>query len=73
MALAAADTGFAVDKIEVRGVKQLNELKVYERVEGAIGQPMYAGQVVVAQGWFRDPSAPRNTNLSDALEFTLSP
>ena len=39
-AIAAADTGFAVDKVEVRGVKQLNELKVYERVEGAIGQPM---------------------------------
>lgn len=39
-ALAAADAGFAVEKVEVRGVKHLNELKVYERVQGDIGVPM---------------------------------
>lgn len=37
---AAADAGFSVAKVEVRGVKQLNELKVYERVQGDIGRPM---------------------------------
>ncbi len=39
----------------------------------ALGQPMTAGLVVDAQAWFRDPGAPKNTNLSDALEFTLAP
>ena len=37
---AAANAGFAVEKVEVRGVKHLNELKVYERVQGDIGRPM---------------------------------
>ncbi len=31
IAAAAAKTGFAVRRVEVRGVKRLNELKVYER------------------------------------------
>lgn len=39
-ALAASQAGFAVEKVEVRGVKHLNELKVYERVQGDIGVPM---------------------------------
>lgn len=33
-ALAAADAGFEVRKVEVRGVERMNELKVYERVLG---------------------------------------
>lgn len=32
VALLAADAGFEVRRVEVRGVKNLNELKVYERV-----------------------------------------
>jgi len=40
MSLAAADAGFEVAKVEVRGVKHLNELKVYERVQSDIGAPM---------------------------------
>ena len=36
----AGSAGFAVDKVEVRGVKHLNELKIYERVQGDIGLPM---------------------------------
>ncbi len=39
----------------------------------ALGQPFAPGHVVDAQAWYRDPSAPGTTNLSDALEFTLSP
>ncbi|NUP96690.1 MAG: SUMF1/EgtB/PvdO family nonheme iron enzyme [Planctomycetaceae bacterium] len=38
---------------------------------GALGAPFSAGQVLCAQGWYRDPLAPGKTNLSDALEFTL--
>lgn len=39
----------------------------------SIGTPLTAGQVFQAQGWFRDPPAPKSTSLSDALEFTLLP
>jgi hypothetical protein len=28
---------------------------------------------VQAQAWFRDPNAPGQSNLSDALEFTVQP
>lgn len=39
-AFAAADAGFAVHRVEVRGINHLNELKVYERVLGEKNQPM---------------------------------
>jgi Tol biopolymer transport system component len=39
----------------------------------ALGQPMAAGLVLDAQAWFRDPPAPKTTNLSNAFEFTLVP
>ena len=34
LAYAAADAGYEVEKVEVRGVERMNELKVYERVLG---------------------------------------
>ena len=37
----------------------------------ATGAPFHAGQVLHAQGWFRDPGAAKQTNLSNALTFTL--
>jgi formylglycine-generating enzyme required for sulfatase activity len=37
----------------------------------ALGSPFTGGQVLHAQGWFRDPGAAKQTNLSDALRFTL--
>jgi hypothetical protein len=40
---------------------------------GALGQPFAAGATVWAQGWFRDPPAPKSTNLSDGLVFQLLP
>jgi hypothetical protein len=36
-----------------------------------LGYPFVAGQVFYAQGWFRDSGAPKGTNLSDGLRFTL--
>jgi hypothetical protein len=39
----------------------------------ALGQPFAAGNVVNAQGWYRDPAAPKTTNTTDALEFALVP
>ena len=40
---------------------------------GALGQPFVAGRHVFAQAWFRDPPAPKTTNLSNALEFSVGP
>jgi hypothetical protein len=38
-----------------------------------LGSPFSAGDIVDAQCWYRDPSAPKTTNLSDGLEFTVCP
>ena len=40
LAFAAADAGYRVDRVEVRGVERMNELKVYERVLGEQDQAM---------------------------------
>ena len=37
----------------------------------AYGQPWIVGENVYAQGWYRDPGVPKNTNLSDALLLCL--
>jgi hypothetical protein len=39
----------------------------------AVGQPFQAGVMVNVQAWFRDPSAPGTTNLSNALQFKTCP
>ncbi len=39
----------------------------------ALGAPFAAGATVNAQAWFRDPPAPKTTNLSNALEFFTTP
>ena len=39
----------------------------------ALGQPFAVGDSVWAQGWFRDPSASKTTNLSNGLRFVLCP
>jgi hypothetical protein len=40
---------------------------------GAMGNPFSAGTVVQGQGWYRDPGAWKNTNYSNALEWTCLP
>lgn len=40
---------------------------------GALGTPFAAGQAVQAQGWFRDPPAPKATSLSNAIEYYVCP
>jgi hypothetical protein len=37
----------------------------------ALGAPFLQGQTIRAQAWYRDPAAPGQTSLSDALAFTL--
>jgi len=39
----------------------------------ALGQPFQAGMIVNVQAWFRDPTAPGTTNLSNALQFKTCP
>jgi hypothetical protein len=39
----------------------------------ALGVPFSAGDIVWAQGWFRDPPAPKTTSLSNALTFGVHP
>jgi subtilisin-like proprotein convertase family protein len=39
----------------------------------ALGQPWAVGSQVFVQAWFRDPPAPKTTNLSNALEMTYVP
>ncbi len=40
---------------------------------GALGTPFAGGETVWAQGWFRDPPAPKTTNLSDGYTFIVEP
>jgi hypothetical protein len=39
----------------------------------ALGAPGTAGQGFQAQCWFRDPPAPKTTNLSDGVGWVLCP
>jgi len=39
----------------------------------ALGTPLVMGQRCDAQAWFRDPPAPKTTNLSNAIEFDWVP
>lgn len=39
----------------------------------ALGHPFFSGQLVQAQGWYRDAGSPKTTSLSAALEFTVQP
>jgi hypothetical protein len=39
----------------------------------ALGGPSYAGEVINAQAWYRDPPAAKTTNLSNGLQFILQP
>jgi hypothetical protein len=40
---------------------------------GSLGTPFSVGDKVYVQAWYRDPPAPRTTNLSDAVELTHVP
>lgn len=39
----------------------------------ALGSPWSSGDTVYVQGWYRDPGAAKNTNLSNAIELKLRP
>jgi hypothetical protein len=60
--LLACDGQFAIDFLAYMAANP-----------GALGQPIAPGQVFHTQAWFRDPPAPKTTNLSDGLTFSLCP
>lgn len=39
----------------------------------ALGGPLNAGELVQAQGWYRDPPSAKTTQLTNAVEFLLAP
>ncbi|NUP96162.1 MAG: delta-60 repeat domain-containing protein [Planctomycetaceae bacterium] len=55
------------------GSLQLDWLDYVANHPGAVGAPFHAGVRVQAQGWYRDPAAPKGVTLSDALEFITVP
>jgi hypothetical protein len=51
-----------------------NDINAYfAATPAALGQPIYAGEVLNFQGWFRDPPSPKTTNLSNGLQITMCP
>jgi len=69
--MAAQDTGGTAGSCD--GTLSRDWLAFLSATPTALGAPFSAGAIVQAQGWFRDPPAPKTTNLSNALEFTLVP
>lgn len=55
------------------GVLSIDWLAYLASNPGALGAPFAPSTTVWTQCWFRDPSAPATTNLSDALQFTTCP
>ncbi len=55
------------------GVLSLDWSAFVSSGSGALGAPFVGGETINAQAWFRDPTAPRGTNLSDALRFSVLP
>jgi hypothetical protein len=55
------------------GQLQLDWNALHAAFPGLLGTPFSAGDAIYAQGWFRDPPAPKTTNLSNALQLTCQP
>jgi cell division protein FtsQ len=77
IAEAAGQAGFEVDRVEVRGVQRLNELKVYERVLGERDRAMPLVDIhalrenLLELSWVKDARVSRqlpNTLVVDILE-----
>ena len=58
---------------QCNGVFTLDFLSFVYANAGAMGQPFAIGQTFHAQAWYRDPPAPKTTNLSDGLMLTWEP
>ncbi len=70
-AAVAAETGFEVRRVEVRGVKRLNELKVYERALAQRNRAMPLVDVDGLRGELLDLSWVEDARVSRQLPDTL--
>lgn len=79
LALIAGDAGFEVRRVEVRGVKHLNELKIYERVLAERDQAMPLVDIealrdeLIQLSWVKDARVSRqlpDTLVIDIVERT---
>ncbi len=79
LAMVAGDAGFEVRRVDVRGVKNLNELKIYERVLAERNQAMplvdieALRQELVQLSWVKDARVSRqlpDTLVIDIVERT---
>lgn len=71
MASVAADAGFAVRRVDVRGVKNLNELKVYERVLAERNQAMPLVDIEALRNELIQISWVKDARVSRQLPDTL--
>ncbi len=60
--IGACDGSYSIDWLDFMATRP-----------SALGNPLTAGQVFHAQVWFRDPSAPGSTNLSNGAQWTMAP
>lgn len=71
MAAVAADAGFEVRRVDVRGVKHLNELKVYERVLAERDRAMPLVDIEKVRAQLLDLSWVEDARVSRQLPDTL--
>jgi hypothetical protein len=69
--MVSATTGGTTDACD--GFLSIDFLDYVATHPGALGEPFSAGDMVWAQLWFRDPPAPKTTNLSDGVRWTMCP
>jgi hypothetical protein len=69
--IPSANTGGTTDACD--GAISVDFLDYCVTHPGALGTPLVSGEVICVQTWFRDPPAPKTTNLSDGLQFTVCP
>jgi len=58
---------------QCNGVLNVELNNFFGAFPSALGLPFATGDKLYAQAWFRDPPAPRTTNLSNAIELTMKP
>lgn len=71
LAMLAADAGFEVRRVEVRGVKNLNELKIYERVLAEREQAMPLVDIAALRDELLELSWVEDARVSRQLPDTL--
>ncbi|HTM96073.1 MAG TPA: cell division protein FtsQ/DivIB [Croceibacterium sp.] len=71
LAEAAGQAGFEVDRVEVRGVERLNELKVYERVLGERDRAMPLVDIHAVRDQLLELSWVKDARVSRQLPDTL--